>query len=179
LLQRRRHGANIAFDEDSLDAGSRAAHHRDIAWRYAYCSGDQAGECAIRLAFAGYRGYARPQHSAPVGQAHDPVNRVAACLGRESHGDNQPIGGLRPGPASLHRSISQAVFQIADYDHPNEDDDQEKNNKRDIDAAEIRKQISYRFQQRFCDSIEEIADDRHHGMAGIHHVEYDQPAQDC
>jgi hypothetical protein len=76
-------------------------------------------------------------------------------------------------------SISQAVFQIADYDHPDKDDDQEKNNKRDVDAAEIWKPISYRLQQRLGDAIEEIADDRYHGMAGIHDVENDQPAQDC
>jgi hypothetical protein len=79
----------------------------------------------------------------------------------------------------LHHSISQAVFQVADYDHPNEDDDQKENNKGNIDAAEIRKPISYRSQQRLRDPVEEIAHDRYHGMAGIHHVEYDQPTQDC
>src|SRR5215475_9342124 len=85
-------------------------------------------------------------------------------------------------PASaqyLKLSSSQGVFQIADYDHPDKDDDQEKNNERNVDAAEIRKPISYRFQQRFGDAIKEIADDRHHRMAGIHDVENDQPAQDC
>jgi hypothetical protein len=78
----------------------------------------------------------------------------------------------------LHRSISQAVFQVADYDHPDEDNDQKENNKGNIDAPEIRKEVSYRSQQRFRDPVEEIADDRYHGMTGIHDVEYDQPAQD-
>jgi hypothetical protein len=78
----------------------------------------------------------------------------------------------------LHRSLSQAVFQIADYDDPNEDNDQEENNERNVDAAEIRKHISYRSQQRLRDPVEEIADDRNYRMAGVHDVEYDQPAQD-
>jgi hypothetical protein len=76
-------------------------------------------------------------------------------------------------------SISQAIFQIADYDHPDKDDDQEKNYERNVDATEIWKPTPYRFEQRLGDAIEEIANDRNHRMAGIHDVENDQPAQDC
>jgi hypothetical protein len=90
-----------------------------------------------------------------------------------------PSGEGAQGLSAGIGSISQAVFQIADYDHPDKDDDQEKNNKRNVDAAEIWKPISYRFQQRLGDAIEEIADDRYHRMARIHDVENDQPAQDC
>src|SRR5215475_2754045 len=55
---------------------------------------------------------------------------------------------------------------------------QNQDHRRDVDAAEIRQDRADRPQRRFGDAVEEIPDRSHHRIARVDHVEGDQPGED-
>src|SRR5437667_4447707 len=60
----------------------------------------------------------------------------------------------------------------------NEDDDQDENDRRDVDAAHRRQHVADRPEHRLGDAVEKFADRCHDRVARIDHVEGDQPRQD-
>src|SRR6516164_706133 len=61
----------------------------------------------------------------------------------------------------------------------NENDDQDQDHRRNIDAAEIGHEVADRPQRRLGDAKEKIADHADDRVADVHHVERDQPGEDC
>jgi hypothetical protein len=59
-----------------------------------------------------------------------------------------------------------------------EEQQQDQDDRRDVDAAEIRQQVADRAQHRLRDPVEHLADLGDNGIAHVHHVEGDEPAQD-
>src|ERR1700734_2728202 len=79
----------------------------------------------------------------------------------------------------LRSSRSIDVRQDVKLDHSlNENDDQEQNDRRDINAAEIRHEIANRAERRLGYAIEKIADHRHDLVARIDLVEGDEPGEE-
>jgi hypothetical protein len=75
-------------------------------------------------------------------------------------------------------SISEDIHQIADDDLLDEPDEHDQNEKRHIEATDVRNVTPDRLQQRFSDPVKHIANDGHQGMTGVNHAERDQPTQD-
>src|SRR5262249_61124015 len=60
----------------------------------------------------------------------------------------------------------------------NENDDQDQDHRRNIDAAEIGHEVADRPQRRLGDAKEKVADHADDRVADVHHVERDQPGED-
>ena len=59
-----------------------------------------------------------------------------------------------------------------------EQQQQDQDDRRDVDAAEIGQQVADRPQHRLGDPVEHLADLRDDRIAHVHHVEGHEPAQD-
>src|SRR6185437_970840 len=57
-------------------------------------------------------------------------------------------------------------------------DDQNQNDRRDVEAAEIGHEVADRRQQRFGDSVQELGHGADELVARIHDIERNQPGQD-
>src|SRR5215472_2759558 len=76
--------------------------------------------------------------------------------------------------ASTSEHVGKDVQRNAVAD---ENDDEDEDHWRNINAAEIRHHAPDRPQDRLGDAVEEIADRAHDRVADIHHVEGDQPGE--
>src|SRR5688500_9089049 len=106
LLQRSAERRGVAHDFHTLDAGRCPTGDLDAARWDAERPGEHAAECGIRLALHRQRTHAYFHHRAPVGERLDPVDPVAAGLGREAYGDDNAAGAKRPGA----RHAAQITF---------------------------------------------------------------------
>src|ERR1700688_4299380 len=93
------------------------------------------------------------------------VNRTASTMPPmvTDHGTNVMSEHVRIDVSNDH------VFQ--------QQDEQDQNHRRDVDATEIGHHRADRPQHRFGDAEQKITDHRHHLIAGVDHVEGYQPRQ--
>src|SRR6185312_332314 len=80
--------------------------------------------------------------------------------------------GDRPPPRSQPGDVEFELYQLP-LDDP---EDQQHDDRRDVDAAEIGQELPDRPQDRLGGAVEEVADHRHRPAIGIDHIEGDQPA---
>jgi hypothetical protein len=68
--------------------------------------------------------------------------------------------------------------QVRDQHGLNEQDDENDDDRRNIDAAKVWEGIADRPQDRLGDPIKKLRDGRDYRIARIDHIERDEPAQD-
>src|SRR5438552_10138377 len=76
-------------------------------------------------------------------------------------------------PPSNHIRIN-----VIDDDALDQEDDQDQDHRRDVDAAEVGHHVADRAQRRLGDAKEELTDTVDERVAGVHHIERNQPRQD-
>src|SRR5664279_2729519 len=112
---------------------------------------------------------------------------------RSSASRSMPSMASRP-PLGVSRTASATPPAIADHgrgppklenvrvDVPNDhifqqQNEQDQDHRRHVDAAEIRHYRADRPQQRLGEPVQEVEQHRHHLIAGVDHIEGDQPGQ--
>jgi hypothetical protein len=164
-------------DPYTLDPRGRAGGDRHVARRNADCAGDQAAMRPVGLAVGRRGAHARLEHGAPIGQALDSFERFASAA-RVSRTSTSAASAAAVTAPAHGRSVDVRQDVKLD-DVANENDDQEQNHRRDVDAAEIRQKVPDRPQHRLGNAIEKFADHGDRLVARIHHMEGDQPRKDC
>src|SRR5947209_11407959 len=83
-----------------------------------------------------------------------------------------------PSAAALRsRSLEEARGKVVDDQAPQKHQDQDEDDRRDVDTAEIRQERPDRAQRRLGYAIEKIADDRDAAVVPVDHAKGQQPAQ--
>src|SRR5437764_4659787 len=83
-----------------------------------------------------------------------------------------------PSAAALRgRSLEEARGKVVDEQAPQKHQDQDQDDRRDVDTAEIRQERPDRAQRRLGYAIEKIADDRNAAVVAVDHAKGQQPAQ--
>src|SRR5947209_8068356 len=74
-------------------------------------------------------------------------------------------------------SLEEAWGKVVNEQAPQKHQDQDQDDRRDVDAAEIRQERADRAQRRFGYAIEKIADDRDAAVVAVDDAKGQQPAQ--
>src|SRR5690348_9149721 len=85
---------------------------------------------------------------------------------------------MRSGTSRRSAALAEISRQVENQEVLDEPDDEDKYHRRDVDPAEVRKNAADRPQRRLGHAVEEIAQEVDEAVAGVDHVERDQPAQD-